>query len=80
MILEKYLEEFKKYTRDEIFEQRKEKFLNIGKRKAFTIFSKERDWIVKDNFFVFVKNFLFTFKKELLIGVLLILAGIIFLT
>ena len=80
MILAKYLEEFKKYTRDEIFEQRKEKFLNIGKRKAFTIFSKKRDWIVKDNFFVFVKKFLFTFKKELLIGVLLILAGIIFLT
>ena len=54
-ILIKYLEEFKKYTRDEIFAQRKEKFLNIGKRKAFTIFSKERDLIVKDNFFVFVK-------------------------
>ena len=34
-ILIKYLEEFKKYTRDEIFEQRKEKFLNIGKQKSF---------------------------------------------
>jgi len=79
-ILIKYLEEFKKYTRDEIFEQRKEKFLSIGRQRVFTIFSKERDWITKDNFFVFVKEILFKFKKELLIGVLLILMGIIFLT
>ncbi len=79
-ILVKYLEEYKKYSRDEIFEQRKEKFLNIGGQKAFTIFSKNRDWIVKDNFFVFVKEILFKFKKELLIGVLLILVGIMFLT
>jgi len=54
------IEEFKKYTREEIFEQRKEKFLSIGKRKAFTIFSKESDWIAKDNFFVFVKEILFS--------------------
>ena len=77
-ILIKYLEEFKKYTREEIFEQRKEKFLNIGKRKAFTIFSKESDWIAKDNFFVSVKEILLKFKKELIIVVLLILAGIVF--
>ena len=77
-ILIKYLEEFKKYTREEIFEQRKEKFLSIGKRKAFTIFSKESDWIAKDNFFVFVKEILFKFKKKLIIVVLLILAGIVF--
>jgi len=78
-ILIEYLEEFKKYTRDEIFRQRKEKFLSIGRQRAFTIFSKERDWIVKDNFFVFAKEILFKFKKELLISVLLILMGIIFL-
>ena len=80
VILIKYLEEFKKYTRDEIFQQRKEKFFSIGRQRAFTIFSKERDWIVKDNFFVFAKEILFKFKKELLIGVLLIFMGIIFLT
>ena len=77
-ILIKYLEEFKKYTREEIFEQRKEKFLSIGKRKTFTIFPKESDWIAKDNFFVFVKEILFKFKKELIIVVILILAGIVF--
>ena len=78
-VLLKYLEKFKEYTREEIFEQRKEKFLSIGKRKAFTIFSKESDWVAKDNFFVFVKEILFKFKKELIIGILLILVGIVFL-
>ena len=78
-VLLKYLEKFKEYTREEIFEQRKEKFLSIGKRKAFTIFSKESDWVAKDNFFVFVKEILFKFKKELIIGMLLILVGIVFL-
>lgn len=77
-ILIKYLEEFKKYTREEILEQRKEKFLSIGKRKTFIVFSKENDWIVKNNFFIFSKKILFKFKKELIIGVLLILAGITF--
>lgn len=77
-ILIKYLEEFKKYTREEILEQRKQKFLSIGKRKTFTVFSKESDWIAKNNFFIFSKETLFKFKKELIVGALLILAGIIF--
>ena len=79
VVLIKYLEEFRKYTKEEILEQRKEKFLSIGKRKTFTVFSKESDWVAKDNFFVFFKEILFKYKKKLVIGVLLILAGIIFL-
>ena len=75
----KYLDEFTKYTREEIFERRKEKFLNIGKQKTFTIFSTKGKWIEKDNFFVFIKKILFKFKKELTIGALLILVGIVFL-
>ena len=78
-ILTKYLEEFRKYTREEILEQRKEKFLNIGQQRTFTIFSKKRDWIVKDDFFVSVKEILFKYKKELIIGALIILVGIVFL-
>ena len=78
-ILTKYLEEFRKYTREEILEQRKEKFLNIGQQRTFTIFSKKRDWIVKDDFFVSVKEILFKYKKELIISVLIILVGIVFL-
>ena len=76
-ILTKYLEEFKKYTRQEIMQQRKEKFLKIGKKKSFTIFSKERDWIIKDSFFPLVKRFSLKFRKQLIVG-FLILAGILF--
>ena len=78
-ILTKYLEEFRKYTREEILEQRKEKFLNIGQQRTFTIFSKKRDWATKDNFFVSVKEILFKHKKEIIIGVFIILTGIVFL-
>tara|TARA_Y100000590_G_scaffold445239_1_gene577076 strand:- start:793 stop:1890 length:1098 start_codon:yes stop_codon:yes gene_type:complete len=80
LILKKYLEEFKKYKREEIFEQRKEKFLKIGKQKAFTIFSNEKDWIAKENFFTSTKEFIFKFKKEILIGFVLVAIGIIFFT
>ena len=75
----KYLEEFEKYTRKEIFEQRKEKFLNIGKQKAFKVFSHQNAWIKKDNFFAFIKEILFKFKKELIIVILLIFSAILFL-
>ena len=79
VVLIKYLEEFRKYTKEEILEQRKEKFLSIGKRKTFTVFSKESGLVAKDNFYVFFKEIPFKYKKKLVIGVLLILAGIIFL-
>ena len=77
--LMKYLEEFTKYTREEIFEQRKKKFLNIGKEKTFTVFSKGTSWIRKDNFFTFIKEILFKFKKEIVIATLLILITFLFL-
>ena len=79
MALKKYLEEFKKYTRDEIFEQRKEKFLNIGKQKAFTEFFKQTQWIRKDNFFATVEKNLSKFKKELIIATFLVFAAVLFL-
>jgi len=78
-VLIKYLEEFKKYTGEEIFEQRKKKFLSIGKEKTFTVFSRGTSWIGKDNFFVSVKKILFKFKKELIIGALLMLVAFLFL-
>ena len=77
--LVKCLEEFKKYTREEIFEQRKEKFLNIGKQKSFKVFSDQIDWIKKDNFFITVKEILFKFKKELIIVILLMFVVFLFL-
>jgi len=78
-ILIKYLERFKKYTGEEIFEQRKEKFLNIGKEKAFRVFSRETDWIKKSNFYTPITKILFKFKKELIITILLIFVVLIFL-
>ena len=73
------LEEFEKYTREEIFEQRKKRFLDIGKQKTFTVFSKGTSWITKDDFFVPVKEILFKYKKELVIASLLMLVAFLFL-
>ena len=69
--LTKYFEEFSTYTREEICEQRKDKFLNVGKNKTFTVFSNNKEWIKKGNFLSFSKNILIKFKKEILIGIIL---------
>jgi len=78
-VLSKYLEEYKKYTGEEIFKQRKEKFLSIGKQESFKMFSSEILRVKKDNFFTFAKEILFKFKKELIILFLLIFTGLLFL-
>ena len=77
--LVKHLEEFKKFTGEEIFEQRKEKFLSIGKQKSFQVFSDQTKFI-KDNFFTpATRETLFRFKKELIIAILLIFVVLLFL-
>ena len=73
------IKEFKKYTREEIFEQRKKKFLNIGKEKTFTVFTKGTSWIRKKNFFILTKEILFKFKTEIAIVALLMLMAFLFL-
>ncbi len=78
-VLVKYLEEFKNFSREEIFEQRQEKFLSIGKQKTFTVFSRETTWIKENDFFAFIKKILFKFKKELIIIALLIFTVTLFL-
>jgi len=78
-VLIKYLEEFKKYTGEEIFEQRKEKFINIGKQKFFKVFSSKTYWIKKDNLFEFSKEIFSKFKKELIIVILLIVTVFLYL-
>ena len=72
------LKEFEDFTREDVFEQRKEKFLNIGKYKSFTLFSKDSEWIKKENFLQIFKQNLFNFKKELIIISLLILFSLLF--
>ncbi len=75
--LSKYLEEFKSYSADKILEQRKEKFLSIGKQESFNIFSSKKIWIDKNNIFISLKEILNKFKKELII--LFFLGAILFL-
>jgi len=74
----KYLEEYENYTGEEILEQRKEKFLSIGKQKSFNIFSNENFQIKKDNFLSSVKDVLFKFRKELIIVIFLIFIMLLF--
>ena len=66
-IIAKYLDEFEKYSRNEIYLQRKKKFLDIGTEKTFTIFSKETSWIKRDGYFTFVKSFFLKYKKQIII-------------
>jgi len=77
-VLIKYLEEFKNYTREEIFEQRKKKFLNIGRQKSFTTSSEDEIGLVeKDNFFAIVKKNCLKYKNKLIIAFLLfVIAGL----
>jgi len=78
-ILAKYLDEFKKFTKKEILDQRKEKFLSIGKQKTFTVFSKENEWIKNNNLFSSLKEIVINFKKEIVILLLIVLVVALFL-
>ncbi len=78
-IIIKYLNEFKNLTRKEILDQRKNKFLEIGKQKAFSVFSKDREWISKDNFLLLFKKNLLRFKKELIVFFLALAVTLYFL-
>tara|TARA_B100000029_G_scaffold75838_1_gene67569 strand:- start:2762 stop:3859 length:1098 start_codon:yes stop_codon:yes gene_type:complete len=78
-MLKKSLKNFEKYTREEIFSQRKEKFLNIGKQKTLGVFDKEVEWIKKDNLSLFLRKNFMRFKKELIIGIFIAAIGLFFL-
>jgi len=78
-ILKKYLQEFKEYSREKIFEQRKEKFLSIGKQKSFKVFADKTYWIKKENISRFFDKNLFKYKKSLIIISMLVLAGLLYL-
>jgi len=77
--LSKNLKKFKGFSREEIFEQRKKKFLIIGGKKPLKVFSGQNEWIKKDTFLLAIKEILFKFKKELIIIILLIFLSILFL-
>ena len=80
VILRKFLEDFSNYSREEIFIQRKEKFLNIGTKKSFSMFSKQGiDLLKKDNFITLIKENFFKHKNKLIIIFALILGLYLFL-
>ena len=74
----KYLQEFNHYSREQIFEERKNKFLNIGTQKSFNIFSKDGDWIGKEKFLQKVKDVLFKHKTKFIIAFFLIIFAAFF--
>jgi len=73
------LEEFKTYSRDEIFEHRKSKFLNIGREKGFITSSSIQSSLgTKENYLNIVKRFIF--KNKFIASIILIVfVGLIFL-
>ena len=73
IILIKYLKEFNNYTREEIFEQRKKKFLQIGRQKNTTPFSKnEGNLVQSDSLFTSIGENFFKHKNKLIIALLLL--------
>ena len=71
---------FKNYTREEIFEQRKKKFLSIGRQKRFITSSKDEiSMVEKDNFFALVKKNYLEYKNKLIIAFLLFVIVVLFL-
>ena len=74
MALIKHLDDFKKYSREEIFEQRKKKFLNIGKQKSFTMFSKDDiDLFKNTNFAIPIKKVIVKWRSKLILALMLFL-------
>ena len=74
----KYLDEFKNYSGQEIYEQRKDKFINIGKQKGFVSFSTDQTSLFKDNKFIeIIKNKFFLYKKKIIILFIIFLVFIL---
>ena len=78
-VIIKYLDEFNELNSEEVTEQRKEKFLNIGKQKSFKTFANQYNWVKTDNFIQKIKDIFYKFKKEILIMFLLIFLIFLFL-
>ena len=74
----KYLEEFNHYSREQIFEQRKNKFLNIGTQKSFNIFLKEGNWIDKKKFLQKFNDILLKYKKKIILAFFIMIFAALF--
>jgi len=77
-ILLKYLGGFNHYSREQIFEERKNKFLNIGTQKSLGVFLKDGDWIDKEKFLQKFKEAFSKYKKKFIVAFFLMILGILF--
>ena len=78
-VLKNILESFESFSGEQIFEQRKKKFLDIGKQKSFNVFSSDNVHLLKKiNFITMIKENILIHKTKLIV-VLLILFLSIFL-
>ena len=67
-VLIRYLDEFKSYSKEDIHQQRREKFLNIGKQKSFSVFSKEGiNLLEKTSIYSLFKDKIIPYKNKLLV-------------
>jgi acetyl-CoA carboxylase carboxyl transferase subunit alpha len=77
--LKRNLREFTNYNREEIFEKRKIKFLNIGKQKSIASFSSEKGVLFKGtNFLILLRKNLDKNRKKIIIFFTLLIIGILF--
>ena len=77
--LKRNLREFTNYNREEIFEKRKIKFLNIGKQKSIVSFSSEKGVLFKGtNFLTLLRENLDKNRKKIIIFFTLLIIGILF--
>jgi len=78
-VLKKYLEEFSNYSKEKIYEQRKNKFLTIGKQKSFVEFlTTDKNITKKYNYFKLL-SFKYLKNKKKLLLTFVILLSIIFI-
>ena len=78
-VIKKYLDEFKNFSKEEIVNQRKEKFLIIGKEKTLSVFSSERAWIVKNGLFANIVKIILKYKFYFILLVPLVTLAIFFI-
>ena len=77
----KYLKEFENYSRDEIYEQRRKKFLSVGRQKSYRDISSDvSSFIQKYNFVAIVKDKISKNKKSIIISLIILAFLTLFLT
>jgi acetyl-CoA carboxylase carboxyl transferase subunit alpha len=79
-VLKNILESFESFSGEQIFEQRKKKFLDIGKQKSFNVFSSDNVRLLKKiNFLTMIKENILIHKTKLIVVILILFLSIFLL-